>query len=200
MKKTLMVLFCLSMGLTVFALPISLRGGVNFGKFYEGSSSNGKAFQYQSGLIGGQGLLIGANLLLEYYKYDEIPGGIMIPEYRVVSKDKHQYAYGGSVTIGLGKQAGPHLVYRFKKVRTYYKVVLEDFINDPGDYWTESDFREQPAYDIAVGFHGKWPGTNIFMVGEFTIISKIWDVERNIITIGLGYEMNLGNMCKGMKK
>lgn len=198
MRKILSILLC-TMSVAGYAQPILWNHEVNLGKFYEGSS-NGKVYQYQSGLVIGRRLLVGASFLLEYYKYDEIPGGIMIPEYQVVSKDKHQYAYGGSITLGLGKRAGPHIAYRFKKVRTYYKIVLEDYINDPGVYWTESDFKEQPAYDIAMGFHGNWPGKNIFMVGEFTIISKIWDNERHMLTLGFGYQMDLSDLHKTNKK
>jgi hypothetical protein len=195
MKKTLMVLFCLSLGSAAFALPLSLRSGLSYGKFYDPGNSGGKVYQYETGVRTGRHLLLCASVLLEYYKYDELPSYFGIPEYRTVCEEKQQYSYGGSISLGIGNRFGPHLVYRFKKVRTYHKIVTTYFDNyDPGSYWTNADFKQEPAYDIVIGFHGKIPRTKLFMIGEWTAWSRIWNVERNMVTLGLGYEIGLGNI------
>ena len=198
MKKTILVIFCLSMWSMTFALPISLRSGVNYGKFYDPGNSGGKVFQFETGVRSGKHLLLSTGILLEYYKYDDFPNYFGIPEYRIVSEDMHQYAYGGSITLGIGKNMGPHMIYRFKRVRTYRISIIEDFCSSPGYYWTEAEFKEEPAYDVVFGFHGKIPRTKLYLVGEWTAWSRIWNVERNMITFGLGYEIGLGNIRKGI--
>ncbi|MBI5806031.1 hypothetical protein HZA73_08290 [candidate division TA06 bacterium] len=200
MKKTLMVLFCLSIGSTVFALPISSRTGLSIGKFYDSPSYNGNAFQFESGVRAGKYLLFSTGILLEYFKYIKLPAGTWIPEDRIVSQDKHQYAYGGSITLGIGHRMGPHLIYRFKRVHTYHETVIEEFINDSGNYRTITETRVEPAYDVIFGLHGKIPRTDLYLVCEITPWSRIWNVARNTITLGIGYEIGLGNIHKGLRR
>ena len=101
--------------------------------------------------------------------------------------------------MGIGNRFGPHLTYRFKKVRTYHKIVTAYFDdNDPASYWTNADFKQEPAYDVALGFHGNIPRTKLYLTADWTAWSRIWNVERNMITLGLGYEIGLGNIRKGM--
>lgn len=198
MKKTFLVILCLSTWSMAFALPISLRSGMNFGKYYDSGNSSGKVYQYETGLRAGKYLLLSTSVLLEYYKYDELPSYFGIPEYRIVSEDKHQYAYGGTITLGIGRKIGPHMVYRFKRVRTYHRTVTEDFINAPGIYWYGAEFKVEPAYDVVLGFHGNIPRTKLYLTADWTAWSRVWNVERNMITLGLGYEIGLGNIRKGM--
>ena len=200
MKKTFLVIFCLLMGSAVFALPISSRTGFSIGKFYDSPSYNGNAFQFETGVRAGKYLLLSTGILLEYYKYVEMPIGLFIPEYRIVSQDKHQYAYGGSITLGIGEKMGPHFIYRFKKVHTHHTASIEDFCSNPGYYWTETESRVEPAYDIIWGLHGKIPRTKLYIVCELAIWSRIWNIERNTVTLGLGYEIGLGNIQKGFRK
>lgn len=200
MKKTFLVIFYLLMGSAVFALPISSRTGLSIGKFYDSPSSNGNALQFETGVRAGKHLLLSTGILLEYYKYVKLPAGIWIPEDRIVSQDKHQYAYGGSITLGIGHRMGPHLIYRFKRVHTYHEIVMEDFINDTGNYRTIAENMIEPAYDIIWGLHGKIPRTKLYLVCELAIWSRIWNVERNTVTLGLGYEIGLGNIYKGLRR
>lgn len=201
MKKTLMVLFCLSMGSMVFALPINSRTGFSSGKFYDSPSSNGKVYQYETGVRAGKYLLLSTGILLEYYKYDKLPGYFGIPEYETVSEERHQYSYGGTISLGIGDRFGPHLSYRFKKVRTYHKIVSRYFDNyDPSSYWTNADFKQEPAYDVVLGFHGNIPRTKLYLTADWTAWSRIWNVERNTVTVGLGYEIGLGNIYKGLRR
>ena len=179
-----------------FALPISLRSQVNYGKFYDPGNSGGKVYQYETGVRAGRHLVLSTGVIFEYYKCEEFPSYFGIPEYRIVSEEMHQYAYGGTITAGFGQKVGLHLTYRFKRVRTYGKKISEDFINAPGIYLTEAGFKEEPAYDVVLGMHYKIPKTNILVTGDWTFVSKIWNTDRIMITFGIGYEFNVGNIGK----
>jgi hypothetical protein len=108
-----------------------------------------------------------------------------------VSEERHQYAYGGNVFLECRALISPYVKYGFKKVATYRFFDYKTYYSDTT--WSLStikEFSQHPAYNLDIGIKGRLPKTPMFVYVEHTLKERLWEINRDSWTVGIGVELN----------
>lgn len=199
MKKIFLIGLSLSFSaMAVMALPLSFDSRICFGKFSDTGGYEGEIYQCEFGLFGGGLLQVGMGVTADFGRTDKFPSKIYgwfdgyITNMTTVYENRHMYSYGGKSFLKVGKEYNAFVVYKFKKVQTYYSYTTRIFYIDSMHVWYEDESHFQnkyePAYEISIGLEGRVPRIPIFVTIEKSLKNRIWYVDRTQWSIGIGYK------------
>jgi hypothetical protein len=204
MKKIIMIsLILLFHAMAVMALPLSFDSKICVGKFEDSGGFEGEIYQCECGLSGGGLLQVGMGVTADFGRTDKYPSKIYgwydayITNMTTIYENRHMYSYGGKTFLRVGKEYNAFIVYKFKKVQTYYSYTTRTYFYDSTYTWEkdESYFQNkfEPAYEISIGLEGMVPKTPIFVTIEKSLKNRIWNVDRSQWSIGIGYKTKIAD-------
>jgi len=203
MKKIILISLILPFqAMAVMALPLSFDSKICMGKFEDSGGFEGEIYQCECGLSVGGLLQAGVGVTADFERTDKYPSKIYgwlfdgyIMDMTTVYENRHTYSYGGKSFLKVGKEYNAFIVYKFKKVQTYYSYTTRISFFDSMRIWEsdESYFQNRfdPAYEISIGLEGMVPKTPIFVTIEKSLKNRIWNVDRSQWSIGIGYKTKI---------
>jgi hypothetical protein len=205
MKKIILITVILSFqAMAVMALPLSFDSKMCMGKFEDSGGFEGEIYQCECGLSWGGLLQAGVGVTADFGRTEKYPSKFYgwyddyITNMTTVYENRHTYSYGGKSFLRAGKEYNAFVVYKFKKVQTYYSYTTRISFFDSTHTWEsdESYFQNRfdPAYEISIGLEGMIPKTPLFVTIEKSLKNRIWNVERFQWSIGIGYKTKIAEL------